>query len=111
MPLVAICCRGCCCKHCEPPMYDTAHVRFNPCHLSLDGSYNLSGNQPIQTLLFVTQCSSTCREGNCRALLCAHDLEEEVVVTVKVQLYRTSEIVVSRWLGAWSMAMAALFCY
>ena len=29
-------------------------------------------------------------------------------MTVKVQLYRTSEIVVSRWLGAWSMAMAAL---
>ena len=76
--------------------------------LSLDGSYNLSGNQPIQTLLFVTQCSSTCRDGYCGALLCAHDLEEEVVVTVKVQLYRTSEIVVSRWLGAWSMAMAAL---
>ena len=64
--------------------------------LSLDGSYNLSGNQPIQTLLFVTQCSSTCREGNCGALLCAHDLEEEVVVTVKVQLYRTSEIVYSQ---------------
>ena len=55
--------------------------------LSFDGSYNLSGNQPIQTLLFVTQCSSTCRECNCGALLCAHDLEEEVVVTVKVQLY------------------------
>ena len=26
-------------------------------------------------------------------------------MTVKVQLYRTSEIVVSRWLGAWSMAL------
>ena len=73
--------------------------------LSLDGSYNLSGNQPIQTLLFV---SSMCREGNCGA----HDLEEEVVVTVKVQLYRTSEIVVSRWLGVWSMAlMLWLPCY
>ena len=30
-------------------------------------------------------------------------------MTVKVQLYITSEIVVSsRWLGAWSVAMAAL---
>ena len=108
MPLVVICCRGC---HCEPPMYDTAHVRFDQCHLCL--LMVVTTYQEISPFkhfsLYITQCSSTCREGNCRALLCAHDLEEEVVVTVKVQLY---EIVVSRWLGAWSMAlMLWLPCY